>query len=507
MSDIAPLRPRAFLLFAAVYLYAFPYFGDLKSAEELSRVLLTQEIVNRGSFYLDHRVPEMASTMDLSQGLDFHFFSNRAPGVSFVAVPGYWLCKAVGTTSLRACTWVFRITTVVFPTLLFLWLFYRLADRFSQHEPARRTALVAYALGSPALVYGLLFTSHQLAAVCAGGAFAAAVTLARNHPQRPRLMATGMGFLAAMAVLVEYQAAIATALVILYAVARARPRGRNALFMTIGALPPLTALGLYHAVAFGAPWRTGFNTAVDPVLKEAYMGIVGPSWQSFSTILFRPSSGMLWLLPWILVALVGALAIARDPAARTRVGAETLLCAAIFVAYVVFLTCLDPTLVRGGWSMGPRFMTVTLPFLGWLAAAGFAVTERRLWSRVLALGSVVVALAINVVTATTYPYWPDELKNPLYELAFRLLGQGHTVHSLGTWVGLRGFWAALPLYLLAVAVLIGFTGRHRPKPVLSLALAVLLASAAIASYGAFPRSGAYADRVWTFVMTTWEPKF
>src|SRR4051812_12989046 len=39
------LRPWAFVLFAILYLYAFPYFGALRSANELPRVLTTQEIV------------------------------------------------------------------------------------------------------------------------------------------------------------------------------------------------------------------------------------------------------------------------------------------------------------------------------------------------------------------------------------------------------------------------------------------------------------------------------
>src|SRR5437762_1815594 len=56
------LRGWFFLLFAVVYLYAFPYFDKLRSANEMPRLLMTQEMVDRGVFYLDRRLPEFGST-------------------------------------------------------------------------------------------------------------------------------------------------------------------------------------------------------------------------------------------------------------------------------------------------------------------------------------------------------------------------------------------------------------------------------------------------------------
>src|SRR5437773_2401692 len=169
------LRRRFFLLFAVVYLYAFPYFDQLRSANEMPRILMTQEIVDQRVFYVDRRVGEMGSMQDLSRGPDGHLYPNKAPGPSLLAVPAYLMCRALGLTSLRACTWAFRVTAVTVPALLFLPLFHRQTRRFARHEPARRTALAAYAVASPALPYAMLFFSHQLAAVCAGTAFAAAV--------------------------------------------------------------------------------------------------------------------------------------------------------------------------------------------------------------------------------------------------------------------------------------------------------------------------------------------
>ena len=73
--------------FAFVYLYAFPYFGRLRSANELPRVLMTQEIVERGTFAVDARLPEMGSLYDIATAPDGRHYPNKAPGVSVLAVP------------------------------------------------------------------------------------------------------------------------------------------------------------------------------------------------------------------------------------------------------------------------------------------------------------------------------------------------------------------------------------------------------------------------------------
>src|SRR4051812_22455112 len=243
--DLAPLSRRFFLLFAVIYLYAFPYFEQLRSANEMPRILMTQQMVDHGVFYVDQRLHEFGSIGDLSRGPDGHLYSNKAPGSSFLAVPAYLVCKALGFRSLRAVTWAFRVTATTLPALLFLPVFYRGTRRFAPEEPARRTALAAYALGSSALPYGILFMSHQVAAACAGSAFVCAMAVVRRRARHPEDLAAGTGFFAACAVMMDYQAAMASAIVGLYLLICGRHRVRNVILMAAGALPPVTALALY----------------------------------------------------------------------------------------------------------------------------------------------------------------------------------------------------------------------------------------------------------------------
>ncbi|HJX51939.1 MAG TPA: hypothetical protein VJ801_04155 [Polyangia bacterium] len=505
----APKRPslRWLAVFAFIYLYSFPYFEKLWNANEVPRVFLTQEIVDRHHLWIDARLSSdgRAHALDVSIAPDRHTYPNKAPGLSFLAVPVYAAARLFGHPSLRACTWLFRVLVVTVPSLVFLPFFLGMARRFAPDERACRTVLVAYALGSPALVYGVLFMSHQLAAACAGGAFLAAVALARRRTTRPFLVALLAGFLAGVSVLVEYQSLLTVLVIGIYFAVRVPNRVRAMGAALLGALPPAVVLAGYHKLAFGSPFKSGYTFAVENTLHKGFLGVVGPSAKCFWTTLFLPSNGLFALVPWTLLAAIGAVAVARDREARARCGAETVVCVAVLAVNVALLGSLDPYMSRGGWSVGPRYLTAALPFVAWLAAAGFHAVERSAPARVLAQALVVSSAVVFVTAATTYPHWPDELRNPLYELAFPLLTHGYAVHSLGTLVGLHGFLSIAPLYAVALGAAIWLLSRGPMRSLRQTALACILAAGLVAGYRAVPLTGAYAGRVWAFVTATWEP--
>ena len=505
-SATLPLRPWVFVLFAVIYLYAFPYFDALRSAAEMPRILTTQELVDHGRMSLDTRLGEMGSRNDLSSAPNGHKYANKPPGPSFLAVPAYWICKHLHMTSLRACTWAFRVSAVIIPALLFLPLFYRFTRRFSAHEGARRTVLVAYALGSPALVYGILFMSHQISAVLAGIAFMAAVTLVRQEPQRPARYAAMAGFCAGLALMMDYQSFIASFFIAVYLLVKAARKLRTLVAAMVGALPPVLVLMLYHYRAYGSPWKTGYAFADDPHPRKSFGGMVRLSASSFWNVSFLPSNGLFTLAPWTLLALLGFWAIWRKPEGRRLVGAEAMVCLAIMVTYFLFLSSMDAYMSRGGWCVGPRYMVTALPFVAWLAAAGFSWLYRSTLGRVLGHALVVASVVIFVVAASTYPHWPDPMLNPLYELSFRLLGEGYAVHSLGTFLGLHGPWAALPLYLFVAGFLLWMLGGQGRQRAAGLLVACVLAASIVVGYRFFPREAGYAQHAYGYITAIWEPR-
>jgi hypothetical protein len=500
------LRWWHFLIFAVAYLYAFPYFDRLRNANEMPRVLMTKAMVDQRVFYLDKVKGELFTHTDTSIAPDGHVYPNKPPGPSLLAVPAYAVCKLLGFTSLRTVTWAFRVTAVTIPSLLFLPLFYRLCRRFTADELSRRMALVAYALGSQAMPYALLFMSHALTAVFAGSAFVSAVALVRGGSKRPRWAAIYVGLGCSLAVAMDYQSALPSLILGLYVVLGSRRRFVNTALMTAGALPIAAFLAAYHKAAYGGYFKTGYAYAVDTNLKNGFMGLIGPNWTGFVNTLLLPSNGLLVLAPWVLLAIVGAVGVAASRRWRRRCGAEVVVCATILVSDVLMLRSLVPYMSRNGWSVGPRYMTVAMPFVAWLAATGFDMAGRWRATRVFALALVLAGAAVFVVGGTTFPHWPDRLSNPLYDLIFPLLGRGYAVHSLGHWLGLPGILAILPLYVFLLVGVLWLFGLLRRRAVTTLVLACTLAAAVVVGQRAFPMTDQTQINPWPMIRTVWEPR-
>jgi len=506
-EDTLPsLRWWHFLFFAVIYLYAFPYFDRLRNANEMPRILMTKAIVDRGVLNIDQQMGDLSSISDTSVAPNGHHYPNKAPGPSFLAVPVYAVCKALGFTSLRTLTWAFRVVVVTLPALFFLPLFYRFSRRFTVSEQARRAALVAFALGSQAFPYALLFMSHALATAFLGVGFITAVRLVRDKTLVWRRAALVSGFACAMAVMMDYQSVMAATVIGLYVLFCGSARVRNVAWMAVGALPPAVALAIYQKVAFGSFARTGYDFGVDQSTKSGFMGMIGFNKAALTSTFILPSNGILVLAPWVLLALVGGIAIARKGNLRRHLGAEAVVCGAIGIAYLLFLSSLLPYMARGGWCVGPRYMTVAMPFVAWLAAAGVQAAARWKVTKVLSLALIVASVVVFVVGGTTFPHWPDRLDNPLNDLIFPLLGRGYAVHSFGTAMGLQGLAAILPLYLFAIAAVAWLLGFWRRRSLPMAAMVFGLAGLIVVGHRAFPRTDPNKVSPWPMVHSIWEPR-
>jgi hypothetical protein len=499
-------------LFAFIHLYSFPYFGGLRHANELPRVLTTQELVHRRTFELSRRLDELGSRADISTTPDGRHYQNKAPGISILGAVVYapialvyWIIGA-GRPSLLVTTWLLRVVVVTLPALLFLVVFRRVAERFAgASRIGRDGALLAYSLGSMVFPYALVFMSHVPATVAVGAAFASASALTRGEVRSPRRAALVIGGLLGLAMFVEYQAVFAAAIIALFVAFRARERLRSLGAMALAAAPWLAAVAAYHTLCFGSPFRTGYAYSVDAANRVGVLGIVGPSSQSTSQLLAYGSNGLFILSPWILLALLGAVSVARDAEVRARVGAETIVACGMVLGYLLFVASLEPEFGRAGWSVGPRYLAIAMPFFAWLAAAGLAAAAEQTILLLPALATALVGVIVNVLAATTYPHWPTQFVNPLFEVSIRLLREGHAPHSLGTAMGLRGFSSMAALYVTVLGLVAWLLLRAGVRPG-QLAIATLLAVAAVYRLHDFATTPE-PDRstTWSYVTSTYEP--
>ncbi|HUS63602.1 MAG TPA: hypothetical protein VMZ28_03625 [Kofleriaceae bacterium] len=515
-------RPSAGHLLAAViaflYLYPFPYFEEMGSANELPRVYLTSAMVDDGTFAIDRGVAEYRreyrhDPVDASPS-GGHVYSNKAPGSSFLAVPAYLALQGVhavvgGEVTVAQKTWAFRVATGVLPTLLFLLLLWRFLERYAPSPEARRAALAGYALGSMALIYSVLFIAHQLSAVCIASAWILGVWVVEGRLAPRWLLA--VGFLGGMAPLVDYQAAFAGVPVAVYLVwklvARAsgsRPRRLARLGLAVaGSVPPIALLLFYHARAFGSPWRTGY-AASESFAKYHQRGFLGMDelrWEAFTGSTVAPDNGLFLLCPMLLLALPGLWLLWRRRD-RWTFG----VCASVMVIYLLFISSLS--FWRGGWQVGPRYITAMLPFaivpVAVAIEAAWAATGRRaILLRGGAVALVGASMIIYALSAALFPHFPETFKNPVHELVLRLLAAGYAPWNAGWLLGLRGPASLVPylLALLALLVWIAVPARNR---ILSGGLGLALAGALVAALALAPGGGKpAATSYWR--ITTWMP--
>ena len=482
---------------AVAYLYAFPYFPKIHSANELPRVYLTQAIVDDHAMWIDRGVATWGATADVSPS-NGHQYSNKAPGSSMLAAPVYAAVRLVTERpSLGFTLWLCRLVAGIVPSLLFLQLLWGFLARYAPDPDVRRLVLLAYGLGSMAMTYSILFYSHQLGAVCIGSAWILAVDVVERRRGARAMIAAGA--LVGAAVLADYQAVFAAVPVAVYVVVKIwmrsrRELGQAVLFAIAGAAAPIIILLAYHAVCFGSPWRTGYDasTTFAQFHQQGFLGITKLRWEAFVGSFFKADNGLIVLAPWWLIAIPGAVVLARREGGDRGVLATS---AAVVVIYVLFISSIN--FWRGGWGVGPRYITAMLPFLLPLVAAQLQAWKARPVLLGLAAGTMLVGVTIYVLSSLTFPYWPDSIANPLYDVTFRMLADGLVAPNAITALGGGGVATLLPV-LAIVGVALGLTilrvGQWR-----ALAISVVVAIAILGAYAAFPRNAHESARAYKFV--------
>jgi hypothetical protein len=349
---------REWLVLALVALTVFaPMHGS--DAQDESRLALTHALVVNGTT----RIDRWSDTKDRAT-YNGHFYTDKAPGLSLLAIPAYGIERAVGGLGSpwegRWSRWLMRVL-VNGPLLILVGL---LVGRRAEWLARGSGALLAVAvtLGTMLGALSSVLFSHVGAAAFGFAAFAAAP----RDKRRPVLAGT----LAGAAVLIEYQSAIVLVVVAcLVAVGGLRQIG----WYVAGALPPLVLLGAYDWVSFGSPAHLSYRYVDNTYAAEqssGFFGIGTPSLSSLRAVLLGGSgvhlgSGILVTSPLLVGSLAGAILLWRRGLRR-----EVIAITAICIAYLIYNA--GYFLPYGGISPGPRFLAPALPFAVLPLAACYA---------------------------------------------------------------------------------------------------------------------------------------
>ncbi|KFE71488.1 hypothetical protein DB31_3618 [Hyalangium minutum] len=454
-------------MLVGLYVLAFPYHPGLRSPNELCRLWQTRALVEYGTLDINRALQDYGYVGDLSVK-DGKYYPSKAPLLSFSAVPIYAVLRVIGGGFRYAVpevplVYFSRLFLTVLPTLVMLWGVRRFLSAYVSQAVADAVT-VTYALGSLAYSYSLLFMSHQTTAVLLFGSFYALWRCARGEwRERGYLVA---GAYAGATVAAEYTGAMAVLGLVLYAVmtvlwrpepmrARLLTLGRAAGLATVGALPFVVGLMLYHQAAFGHPLESGYKNLADAAYQPwhlgGFLGIRYPDPRAFFLSYFSPLRGLFMLAPFLLLALPGLVLLRREGRASEEYRALFWLSAVVLVGYSYFTSSFSYD--SWGWTTGPRHLTGLVPFM--LLPVGLLLERLRTGRHQWTLGAAAAMCLASIVitgTATFINYVPDNVSNAFLGLALPLLKSGYLPPSVLSFWGLTQPWAGLPLVLGLLAL-------------------------------------------------------
>ncbi len=308
-----------------------------------------------------------------------HFYPNKSPGVTLLAVPGYWLLRQlegwIGADpddwwTLTINAWLTSVLSVGLVSAVGCVIFFRVATTICPGSlESALLATLAFAWGTIYFPYATMLFEHDVMAVALLAAFSALLVIcdgepaARKHSLRAGLCAGG-------GVLANY---IGGAPVVILAVYTLRRFGfRHAVWFAAGIIPSLSVIGLYDLACFGSPLATSY-TPTHPGFQNAglLLGVFGvPRLDVVSAILFSPYRGLFYGSPFLAFGVAGLVRLYRDHHWR----AEAAVFAAIFAFFLASTAAFNGW--QGGAATGPRYLLPAVPFIALPAVYGFASWRR-----------------------------------------------------------------------------------------------------------------------------------
>lgn len=489
-------RAASWRVFALVLLSA-SYFFQSTGHNEAARFDQIRSVTEHGEWWIDRY---SANTWD-TVSVGGHVFPNKAPGTTLLGLAP-WRLARFGLSALPLdlgkqlvlATWFLTILMAALPTALVAVMMLRFLARNGWTTTEATLIGAGYGVGSMAFPWATTFFGHQLAAFFAFGAFYIVWSCRGLGREAPALSLVLAGWMIGFLPVIEYPAAIASGLIVVYAFILLG--GRAAFLLLAGAFVGALPLPLYNAAFFGNPLALSYSFhKADSFFAAHQQGFAGVSWPRLSVlneILFKSQRGLFHANPWLTLCL--AAPFLRDRLAGVR--REFALAAAIFAAAILFNSGFGDSIVYwgGAFSFGPRHILFALPFAALLAAAALKSAFLGPLTAALIGGTSLLML----IVASVDPRLPYDPTSPFPDFYLPLFSRGlfsinpmgpfedsAIFGSSGAWnlgraLGLPRFLEIVPLgFVWAIAAFCLFrvrsvAGRAAQGTMVALVLAVVL---------------------------------
>ncbi|HEX4084045.1 MAG TPA: hypothetical protein VHY22_03980 [Chthoniobacteraceae bacterium] len=344
-------------------------------------------------------IDDLTCSGDVSFALG-HFHPNKPPGISFLAVPAYFVMSHIERLMHRSPdtwwlmninAWLTSLFSVGIISALGVVLAFRIALRLAGGRlwPAFWGA-VAFGFGTLFLPFATLLFDHDVTATLLVAAF---YYLFAGCEGGLLFLA---GLLAGVAAITNYVAAVPAGFLGLYLVAsrlrgrRWRVTARQALWYGLGLLGPLIAICAYNKACYGSPFALS-NAFQNPAFIEkgpSFLGMFGvPNPGIALILLFSPFRGIFYGAPILFMGVYGLW--------RMRRVFRLEMALFIGIGLVFFLVNSSFMGWHAGFSCGPRYLIPATAFLALPAVYGFMQ-----WPRISA-ALLAVSIGINFLFTVT----------------------------------------------------------------------------------------------------------
>ncbi|MCX6355125.1 MAG: hypothetical protein NTZ78_09520 [Candidatus Aureabacteria bacterium] len=444
----APLSERSrvgiFLIASFLILICFlPFYDRAKRAMNTNAVIrayLTMALVDNMTAQVDQQVAEYGMPLDRAEK-NGHIYSDKAPGLSFLAIPSYVMIRLVTRlitvrVPFDVVVYVMRISTVGIATIVLLYFMLNLLRGCVDTDLAYFCTAI-YLLGTIAFPMSTDFLGHQVAAAFS---FLAYYMLRRGMSDLRSVLIFCSGLFAGLSIMTEYPTVLIAA-ALFFLLWAGRPALSLPMSFVIGLAPPIAILMFYHRFAFGNFLDLGYGhtqhyfkiLGIDTTGMGAALAV--PSLHTLWQMAFSSYRGFFFFSPVMLFVLYGLWLLSRNGRR-----AESLMLAALAVGYFMLNAFMRDW--EGGWSPGLRHLTPVVPLLILpLALSAQKIARmpekgslKKLLGVIFCAASFISVMQHTLIEAT-YLYFPWGVYHPLRDVCITFLTGGAWLCTLPSLLG------------------------------------------------------------------------
>ncbi len=404
--------PSKKVLFVLLFLFYASLVKTDVSWNDSSRFASVESVVERGTLAIGES-SFFNSTSD-KVFYDGRFYSDKAPGMAFLAVPIYFLLSMLGLSFSSGTAAIFFLNLIVaFFSALLVFLFHDLLRYFVRSSSHRAILSLSLALATGVVVYSGVFISHNVAAFFAFASFYFILKYVRENPSSGNAFLAGI--MGGFAVLVEYTSLILLLFIFAYALLSAKNR-RRLLLMPVAVVPFILVILLYNFSVTGdffvSPYAYLHNWDGSPFSAgENVPSVARITLPRFFSMFFFgevPRSEGIYARGLFVYSPILLLSLFSLRRMRAR---ENILLLAAFSFSFFYLTLAE---VTGGCNYVNRYLIPVVPFLMIAVAANFDSPSLRKIFYVL----LPVSAAVNLLGALVYPLGCSRF--PLFDAFLRV---------------------------------------------------------------------------------------